>query len=72
MEDSLKISVTAIPEDGKANKALFALLAREWKLPKSALSLLSGDTHRQKVVLVEGDGGALISRLQEWFAARDF
>lgn len=63
---ALKISVTAIPEDGKANKALIAFLAKEWKLPKSALSLLSGDTNKNKVLLAEGDTARLTGLLQAW------
>jgi uncharacterized protein len=63
---ALKASVNVAPEDGKANKALIELLARAWDLPKGALSLLSGATNRQKVVLVEGDGGALFSQLSAW------
>lgn len=49
----LKISVNAVPEDGKANRALVDFLAHEWELPKSAFSLVSGDTSRQKTLLVE-------------------
>ena len=40
----LKIRVTEPPEDGKANAALIKLLARTWKVPKSALSIISGRT----------------------------
>lgn len=46
----LKAQVTAIPEDGKANKALIALLSKEWKIPKSAISILRGDTSRLKTL----------------------
>lgn len=60
----LKASVTAPPEDGKANKALIALLAKKWGLPKSAFSLLSGETSRQKVILVEGETTVLLERLK--------
>jgi len=65
-KQALKVSVRAVPEDGKANKALIELLADEWKLPKSALSLLSGATNRQKTVLIEGDTRKLIASLQGW------
>jgi uncharacterized protein (TIGR00251 family) len=60
---ALKVSVNAIPEDGKANTALFAFLAKSWKVPKSSLSLLSGMTNRRKVILVKGDGAELIKAL---------
>ncbi|MCW9036010.1 MAG: DUF167 domain-containing protein [Rhodospirillales bacterium] len=42
----LKASVTAIPENGKANTALIKMLAKAWKLPKSSLSIVSGATDR--------------------------
>jgi uncharacterized protein len=63
---ALKFSVQAPPEDGKANRALLDLLAEEWDLPKGALSLLSGETNRQKLVLAAGDGEKLIARLKNW------
>lgn len=64
----LKISVNAVPEDGKANRALLAFLAREWDMPKSSLSLLSGETSRQKIVLAQSDDpAALLARLSELY-----
>ena len=69
-KNALKISVRAPPEDGKANKDLLALLAKEWGLPKSSLSLLSGDTNRQKVVLVAGDPAALQAQMANWLKSQ--
>ena len=40
----LKVAVTAVPEKGKANAALIALLSKEWKIPKSQIVLEKGDT----------------------------
>ena len=51
----IKVSVTAVPENGKANGALVKLLARQWKLPKSHISIIRGLTGRRKTVLVSGD-----------------
>jgi uncharacterized protein (TIGR00251 family) len=65
-KQALKISVRAVPEDGRANKALLSLLADEWNLPKSALSLLSGAASRRKTVLVEGDSKSLMAELLAW------
>jgi uncharacterized protein (TIGR00251 family) len=63
---ALKISVRAPPEDGKANQALLGLLSKEWGVPKSSLTLLSGETNRQKTLLVAGDGAALQMKLANW------
>jgi hypothetical protein len=51
----LKVYVTAVPEDNKANKALIALLAKTFKIPKSSLQIISGKTDRRKVVRIEGN-----------------
>ena len=61
-ERVLKIAVTAVPEDGKANKAVIALLAKRLKLPKSALTIASGETSRRKILLIDGDP-ALLAQL---------
>lgn len=47
---TLKICVTAIPEKGKANAALIKLLAKEWGIPKSAITIIRGETSRVKVL----------------------
>lgn len=52
---SLKISVTAVPEDGKANKALIDLLAKSWKIAKRSIQITSGATDRRKILFIEGD-----------------
>ncbi|MGD8809167.1 MAG: DUF167 family protein [Gammaproteobacteria bacterium] len=62
----LKARVTAAPESGKANAALLKLLAKRWKLPKSALSIAGGARDRNKVVHVAGDPAALYERLSRW------
>jgi len=50
----LKARVAAPPEDGKANAALIALLAKRLGLAKSAVSIASGDTSRLKQVDLMG------------------
>ncbi len=52
--DALKIRLAAPPVDGKANEALIRYIAEQLKLPKSAVSLKSGQTSRQKVLEVVG------------------
>lgn len=51
----LRIRVAAVPDKGKANAAVMALLAKSLGLPKSALTLVAGETARLKTVEVEND-----------------
>lgn len=51
---SLRVSVTAAPEAGKANEAIAQALAKELGLRKSAVSLLSGASTRSKRFLIQG------------------
>lgn len=48
----LKASVTAVPEKGRANDALIALLGRSWKLPKGSIMLVRGETDRNKILIL--------------------
>jgi uncharacterized protein (TIGR00251 family) len=63
---ALKVSVNAPPEDGKANAALIAFLAKSWGIPKSAFSVLSGASSRRKVLLIEGNGATLLEQSAAW------
>ncbi|MGF1628952.1 MAG: DUF167 domain-containing protein [Kiloniellaceae bacterium] len=65
----LKVRVTEPPEDGKANAALIKLLAKAWKRPKSALTLVAGHTDRRKTLAVAGDPAAVRRDLDRWLAA---
>ena len=67
---ALKVAVTMAPEDGKANAAVIALLAREWGVAKSAISVVSGATDRRKLVEIRGPSRDLLARLQSWLAAQ--
>jgi uncharacterized protein (TIGR00251 family) len=48
----LKVSVTQVPEKGKANKAIGVLLSKELGLRKSQVELLSGEASPQKRFLI--------------------
>jgi uncharacterized protein (TIGR00251 family) len=63
---ALKVAVTAPPEDGKANAAVVKLLAKAWRLPKSAFTVLLGATARDKVLRIDGDTKELLERLTRW------
>jgi len=62
----LKVAVTTVPEDGKANKAVIKLLAKSFGIAKSDIVLLSGETSRVKKLFLRIDRAtavALITKL---------
>lgn len=63
--EHLKCRVREVPEDGKANDALIALLAKALAVAKSAIAIVSGATSRLKRIEIAGDPVALTARLEE-------
>lgn len=59
----LRLRVSAVPDKGKANAAVLALLAKSLGIPKSAITLVSGELSRFKTARVVGDIDVLVSRL---------
>jgi hypothetical protein len=51
---TLRVSVSAAPVDGAANDAVRALLARSFRVPPSAITLVRGAHARDKLVRIEG------------------
>ncbi len=52
--DAVKLAITAPPVDGKANQAVIDYLAKLFSVPKSAITILSGETGRNKLIAVRG------------------
>lgn len=50
--DALKIRLQAPPVEGKANQALIRFIAKEWGIPKSSITILSGETGRNKRIRI--------------------
>lgn len=51
----LKVRVRAVPEKGRANAAIEALLAKALGVPKSAVTVEKGETQRIKTVRISAD-----------------
>lgn len=62
---AVKISVASPPVDGKANKALCALVAFWCGVPKSAVSVRSGETSREKTLFISGKTAAELKLILE-------
>ena len=60
----LRLRVAAVPDKGRANAAVIALLARALGVPRSAVRVTAGETARLKTLAVTGDGSALMDRIE--------
>lgn len=64
----LRVTVTAPPEGGKANAALIKLLSRTLRLAKSRIIIASGETSRNKMLMLEVTDPAELEAITEWGA----
>ena len=55
-EELLEVRVNAPPEKGKANERIRELLAEYFKVPKSKVKLVKGETSKEKIFEVELQG----------------
>jgi uncharacterized protein len=63
--DAIKLALTAPPVEGKANEACIEFFAEVLQVPRSAVSIITGQTSRNKVICVTGITAAhLRERLQ--------
>jgi uncharacterized protein len=54
LSDALKVSLTTPPIDGRANKACIEFFAKLLNVPRSSVTIASGQTSRNKVIRVAG------------------
>ncbi|MCB1444581.1 MAG: DUF167 domain-containing protein [Rhizobiaceae bacterium] len=59
----LRARVSAPPEDGKANKALIALLSKAFRVPKTSIAIVSGETSRMKNLRIAADPEVFAEKL---------
>jgi hypothetical protein len=60
--DRLIVAVNAPPVDGKANEAVVRVLAETFKVARSAVAIVRGETGRKKTVRIQGISAAAITR----------
>ena len=64
--DALKVSLTAPPLEGRANEACVEFFAKLLKVPRSSVTIASGQTSRNKVIRVAGISAAeLRNRIEQ-------
>ena len=62
LDGTIKVYVTAAPEKGRANKAVVEMIARRLGVPKRAVSIISEERSRMKLLTVRGLSEAEVRR----------
>ena len=62
----VRARVRAVPDRGAANAALVQLMAKTFRRPKSAVSIVAGATQRLKQVRVAGEPDELVRIVESW------
>ncbi len=52
-QGELKVKITAQPIENKANKALIEFLAKQFKVPKTSIEIIRGETSKEKTLLIK-------------------
>jgi uncharacterized protein (TIGR00251 family) len=52
--DALKLALTAPPVEGRANQAVIEFFADLFQIPRSSVTIASGETSRNKVIRIAG------------------
>ena len=62
MGEALKLSLTAPPVEGRANQAVIEFFAELFEIPRSSVTIASGETSRNKVVRIAGLSRAAVEQ----------
>ena len=62
MGDAVKLAITAPPVDGKANQAVIEFLSDLFRVAKSSIVIVSGETGRNKLIAVRGLSAAQVRK----------
>ena len=49
-DGTVRVHTVAVPSDGQANDAVIKMLAEYYKIPKTSIRILRGQTSRNKVI----------------------
>ena len=52
-KEFIKVKVTAQPIENKANKALIEFLSKRFKIPKTSIEIIKGETSKEKTLLLK-------------------
>ena len=62
-DEALKIRIQAPPVEGKANAYLVKFLSKRWKISRTNIEILSGETGRNKRIEITNPSEAALTEL---------
>jgi hypothetical protein len=62
-----KLKITAQPIDGKANKAVIEYLSKQFKIPKTSIKILKGETSKDKTILLMTTDSNKVEKINSTF-----
>lgn len=65
LDNSLKIKLDVPPVDGKANEKCIKFFSKLLGIPKSSISIISGEKSRSKVLFIKGNAQELELKLKK-------
>lgn len=60
--DALKLALTAPPVEGRANQAVIEFFAELFAIPRSSVTIASGETSRNKIVRISSLSRGLVEQ----------
>ncbi len=66
-QEDIKVKITAPPVDGKANKALIDFFSKSFKIPKTSISIVKGETSKDKTLLIKCIDEEKLQKLKVFF-----
>jgi len=66
LDENLKIKLDVPPVEGKANEKLVKFLSKSLGVPKTTISIVSGETSKNKIVFIKGNSEELENILQKF------
>jgi len=62
-DGALRVRIAAPPVEGAANRELIKVLAKSFKLPQTAVEIVSGANSKRKTVRIQGAQAAKLEEL---------
>ena len=68
IEDSLKIKLDVPPVEGKANEKCIKFLSKLLGVPKTSITIVSGETSKNKILFIKGGAEELSAKITSFLS----